>query len=82
MGAAIAFGNTLDADVVGSICSYLDDSSLLTTYGDGASDIGNMTDFGETRTQSKLSALRFVVLHNRHLEQTLYHGSLGYPNRL
>lgn len=39
MGASIALANAFEADINRVICSFLDDSSIRSTYGSDASDI-------------------------------------------
>lgn len=47
MGAAVALTATFDSDIIASICSFLDDSSLVPTYATDASDVGNIADISE-----------------------------------
>ena len=46
MGAATALRNVFDADTTRNILSFVDDSSLVTTYDSESSDIANLNDVG------------------------------------
>ena len=44
MAAFLAFGKTLDENIIGNIFSLLDDSSLVINGSRDANDIGNLDD--------------------------------------
>ena len=78
MGAAVAFGTTLDSDVIKVICSFLDDSSMLGRCGTDASDVGNQDDFCSYLGWSREIRCR----RNAWIQRSLYRESMEYPNGL
>ena len=84
MGAAVpatALRNVLNADTTLDILSFLDDSSLVITYGSESSDIANLEDVGGRYGTDHILP-RFWERYNRSLQRCLYGGSLEYPYRM
>lgn len=69
-----AFGKTLERNTIGVIFSFLDDSSLATTYPSNAPEIANLNAL---RNMDELQcSLCSVHRHNRCVEFQLYEDSL------
>lgn len=71
-------GNIFEKGVIDAIHSFMDDSSLLTTYGTTASDIADMDDIN---IYQDLPRERVVMQreYNVYMQRFLYKESLGYP---
>ena len=76
MAAFLALGTTLEEDAVGTIFSFLEDSSVVTYCGTDASDIANLDDL-ET-----FGAVHYMKGLNKGLNYWLYHGSLEFFNTI
>ena len=84
MGAASAatgLRNVFSLETTLAILSFLDDSSLVSTYGADASDIANLDELHCPFCRREDCPL-FAVQNNVQIQRGLYYGSLGYPNRL
>ena len=76
MAAFVAFGETLEENIIGTIFSFLDDSSLVINCSTAASDIGKLEDLeGFDHPRDLLPSL------NRYRSRWVMRDSLEYIHR-
>ena len=78
MAVLVALGKTFGEDVVETIFSFVEDSSMVNNCGSESVDIANCND---VQKYGVLDWCSWTWHYNRGLSRWLYYGSLEYPDR-